>query len=385
MAGASCRVFAGDMIRGLGQYEQEKAELFLRFFSATSYDAVAPGEMDLALGAAFWRQEAKDLPFLVCANVYDAQRGKLLFSPWLLKKVRLKTGGTVRVAITGVLAAEYWPPVGLQREKQVEVALRDHVEALRQVVPEMRRKADMVVVLAHVGDVKAKELAQAFPDIDLIVAGHTSGVSVLQPAEARGTLVVSNGYAGKFDGQMVFRFDEKMKLTGHQPKQTALSDSVPEDPEIGRIVREFKGKWTAQPFSAAVPPASEPFFAGALTCQKCHGSQYEQWRKTPHARALTALVKSEGGKDAKNPECLRCHTLGFGKPQGFTSTNQLSPFLYGSVQCEHCHGAASGHIRQPAEKGKIVRRPLESVCISCHDKKQDPRFNYSKKLPSVRH
>jgi hypothetical protein len=382
---ASCRVFAGDMIRGPGQYEQEKADLLLRFLSAMNYDAVAPGEMDLSLGTAFWRERARRFPFFVCANVYDAQQGKLLFRPWLLKKVKLGGARTFRLAITGVLSAEYWPMPALPAQTQAELVVRDYVDALRQLVPKMRREADLVVVLAHVGDAKAKELAQALQDIDLIVAGHTAGVTIPQAPQMGAPVLVSNGYLGKIVGEVVFRFDDNRKRIGQEARQTGLSEDTPEDKEFADAVRDFKQKWAAQPFAAVAPPVSGPFFAGAPTCQSCHRAQHEQWRKTPHARALEPLVRSKGATDASNPECLRCHTLGYGKPQGFTAANQVSALLYGSVQCEHCHGAGSAHVRQPTEKGKVVRAPSEQACVSCHDKVRDPKFDYSKKLPLVSH
>jgi hypothetical protein len=383
--GVSCRVFAGDAIRGPGQYEQEKADLFLRFFSAMNYDAVSPGEMDLGLGAAFWRERASRFPFFVCANVYDAQQGKPLLRPWLLKKVRTEKGNIVRVAITGVLSAEYWPPPGLPAQMQPELALRDYVDALRQLVPKMRKEADLVVVLAHVGDAKAKELAQAFQGIDMIIAGHTAGVTIPQTPQTGATLVVSNGYLGRMVGEVVFRFDDKGKRIGQEARQTGLAENMPEDKEFAELVRSFTQKWAGQPYAAVAQPTAGPFFTGAMTCQGCHRPQYEQWRKTPHARALEPLVKSKGAKDASNPECIRCHTLGFGKPQGYSAANKMSALLYGSVQCGHCHGAGSAHVRQPMEKSKIVRAPSEQTCLSCHSKERDPKFNYLEKLRRVRH
>ena len=108
-------------------------------------------------------------------------------------------------------------------------------------------------------------------------------------------------------------------------------------------------------------------------CRKCHLKEHRSWSKTPHA---TALEKLEGD-DANNPECLQCHTTGYGEPSGFTSVDD-TPQLAG-VTCEACHGAGSGYRDKETMKdhdaslaaGLVL--PNEATCLGCHNE-QSPNF-----------
>jgi len=55
-------------------------------------------------------------------------------------------------------------------------------------------------------------------------------------------------------------------------------------------------------------------YSGDEFCAVCHRDQHATWLLTGHANAWDTLV--EHGAD-RDPQCLRCHTVGFGKPGGF--------------------------------------------------------------------
>ena len=104
-------------------------------------------------------------------------------------------------------------------------------------------------------------------------------------------------------------------------------------------------------------------------CRKCHLKEHRSWSKTPHAKALETLE----GDDASNPECLECHTTGYGKPTGFTSTDE-TPELAG-VTCEACHGAGGAYNDKELMKdhdaslaaGLMI--PDETTCLGCHNER----------------
>ena len=56
-----------------------------------------------------------------------------------------------------------------------------------------------------------------------------------------------------------------------------------------------------------------------------------------------------------------------------------------NVGCESCHGPGRKHIAAPGQ-GTVVRSPGEDNCVQCHDGKQDEgRFELSAYLPRVQH
>jgi len=93
----------------------------------------------------------------------------------------------------------------------------------------------------------------------------------------------------------------------------------------------------------------EHAYIGSKQCKKCHVKQYKSWLETSMAKSFELLKpgeraeqKTAAGLDAttdytKDPECLPCHTVGYGKQGGFVDI-ETTP-NHAGVGCEMCHGA----------------------------------------------
>lgn len=58
------------------------------------------------------------------------------------------------------------------------------------------------------------------------------------------------------------------------------------------------------------------------TCVQCHQTQYDVWKVSKHATAMIPLyIRNQH----KNPECVKCHSVGLQEPGGFTQVS--NPFL----------------------------------------------------------
>lgn len=125
--------------------------------------------------------------------------------------------------------------------------------------------------------------------------------------------------------------------------------------------------WGAARTLASTPPKGAKY-VGAKKCRSCHPKPYKTWRKTKHYKTFKKL---EGG-EKKNPDCLKCHTTGYGQPGGFVSEEE-TPKMTGTG-CESCHGRGSAHIeaaKNAPETGKwdkmISKVPLGTACANCHN------------------
>jgi hypothetical protein len=116
-------------------------------------------------------------------------------------------------------------------------------------------------------------------------------------------------------------------------------------------------------------------YLGVENCRGCHVSQYEQWRKTAHARSYETLVVQ---RKTEEKECVSCHVTGFGEPTGFTA--ELEGPDLGNVGCETCHGMGTEHAR-----GEGAVQITETMCLSCHDAQNSPDFEYAEYLKAVVH
>jgi hypothetical protein len=105
-----------------------------------------------------------------------------------------------------------------------------------------------------------------------------------------------------------------------------------------------------------------PQYVGSQNCAECHQGTHDEVFLTLHTQAFSVLVNK---KQDKNPQCLPCHTVGYGHTTGFVSAS-ATPQLRG-VQCENCHGPAGNHAANPDDPTVRPRVELAStVCGGCH-------------------
>lgn len=113
-----------------------------------------------------------------------------------------------------------------------------------------------------------------------------------------------------------------------------------------------------------------PQYAGSSACLECHASVHGSESQTRHSMALETLKQVH---QDKNPNCLPCHTVGYGLPTGFVS--ELATPRLGGVQCENCHGPAANHAANEMDLTVRPRMDIAAqVCGGCHNGSHQPTF-----------
>jgi 2',3'-cyclic-nucleotide 2'-phosphodiesterase (5'-nucleotidase family) len=187
-----------------------RGEATIRVMNALGYQFMALGNHDFEYGAARTRelQTVADFP-MRAANVRDDVSGM----PFLGDPTRVVESGGVRV---GLLALGYHntPETGNRRNTE-GLTFTSGIDAARRLVPALRERADVVVVVSHQGTVIDSVLAEGVPGIDVIVGGHSHDritpprrvggswmVQALSDASALGelTLTVEGGRVTRLDG-----------------------------------------------------------------------------------------------------------------------------------------------------------------------------------------
>lgn len=127
-------------------------------------------------------------------------------------------------------------------------------------------------------------------------------------------------------------------------------------------------------------PPNDAKYIGSDKCKICHLKEYKTWSKTKHAKNFDALQ----GDEQKNPDCLKCHTTGYGEPGGFVSVDE-TPKLK-NTGCEECHGPGSAHadVAQNApdsgEWDKKINKAPQNTCAKCHN----PHINQKERVEKLR-
>jgi 2',3'-cyclic-nucleotide 2'-phosphodiesterase (5'-nucleotidase family) len=225
--------------------QSDKAHLILNCYNLLGYDALGIGDDDLSLGKDFLADLSKraDFPF-ICSNLVDKDTGQAIFRTEVIKEA-----GGLRVAIFSLLSPNFFSDALDSRTKGI--ALSEPLEEARNVLSRIRPRADVVVLLSHLGYTADIELAETLPGIDVILGGR-SGRSLSYPVRIKDTIIVQLGSKGLHVGELLFQLppDRSSRPDSALKAAIPLSYSDKEHPEIAEMVRAYKRKHSPEWFKA---------------------------------------------------------------------------------------------------------------------------------------
>jgi hypothetical protein len=371
----------------LGEFTKDDAttgKLETRFiwdaFERMGVAAVSPGPRELAGWSVFKDLVARKTIPVITSNVALQSGGPIG------ERFHIITVNGIRVALFSLMGrAEYTrmrPPEG------TEFTLADPTETARNLVPRLRKQADLVVLMSQMAPGDTDQLLRAIPGIDVALYGQNP--SYEEHARKLGdTVVQETGKQGKYLGELVLVVGPQGGILDFVSRNRVLDKTAPEKEEMAALVVEtqkkagrLRSEAAGQQKSAAGIDASGERFLGAEICRRCHERQFQSWATSPHGHALASLDRPIQGKP-RTDECLRCHVTGYGHSGGYSGAEAAvqsgaRPDL-SNVQCETCHGPGSEHNRT----GKVVVSEL--LCRSCHTPEWSPDFDYEKAMAAVKH
>ncbi len=187
---------AGDVNTGVPASDLLDAEPDLKLMNLIGYDAMALGnhEFDNAREVLLKQRGWAEFPFLA-ANIVKKADGQPLVDPYLIKDL-----DGLKVAILGLITPDV--PILVFPDNVKDLEFKDPIATAKKYVPELKKRADLVVALSHLGlypensdKIGDVQLAEAVPDIDVIVGGHTH-TSLEDPVVVGKTLIVqADGYS----------------------------------------------------------------------------------------------------------------------------------------------------------------------------------------------
>ncbi len=163
-------------------------EVMIELVAAAKYDVLNAGDQEFVEGIDFLLPRVKrfNLP-MISASIVRRESRKRLFPAY-----RILQRNGLRVAIVGVV-----PPQSFDFIEEPAVHIRQLTPVLKKILPEITEKSDLVVLLLHAGDWAAEPLLQTFPELNVVICGHTQEkVS----RRYRGKLIVQAGQDGEYLG-----------------------------------------------------------------------------------------------------------------------------------------------------------------------------------------
>jgi len=353
------------------------------------YDAWTPGETELYYGIANLAKFAEAMKCdAVSANLMDA-KGKPIFKDRVIKTI-----AGLKIGITGVTSKTIFEGVPVQSNLgATDYQFLDPIESLKPIVTALQKETDAVVVLAHLGAGDARRLAEEVPGIDAIIAGHRPGY-MPSPDRVGDVVIMRAGDRGQYGAKLALTFDASKKIIDYKGSADALNESYPADATFGNDVQKFIDSMAKTEADAARKAAianaggtGKDKYLGTDICARCHSDIYTQWAKGPHASAFQTLVAANKQTDRS---CISCHVTGWGDPTGYQTvvyrTNSAGKpdttdaVEMRNVQCESCHGKGTQH-GSPGMLTKVT----EETCLTCHDKANDPNFDFKKAIAAGLH
>jgi 5'-nucleotidase/UDP-sugar diphosphatase len=196
------------------------------------YDALNLGIPELLFGKAFLERTRSQVSFPYIASNLLYGGGRL---PWIREYVIKEVGG-IKVAILGILDPEDFKKIPLGGDvKGFEVISPE--AALDRLLPEVRGKADLVILLSQLNEVKNRALVEAVREMDVVI--YSERGRLVQPPE-KNVIFLETRTRGMTMGLLTITLDDKGARSVNERRYLYLDPSVPDNGEIQALVSTYK-------------------------------------------------------------------------------------------------------------------------------------------------
>jgi 5'-nucleotidase/UDP-sugar diphosphatase len=227
---------AGDALQGTYISNSNQGTAVVELMNLAGLNAMTLGnhEFDWGLDVLRARIAQAQFPCLAANLAVDPNVELGDISPYVV----LDTG-QIRL---GVLGLTYHDLGTIVKASAIEgIRSLPPVETARRYLPEIRERADLVIVLSHLGAEGDRALAEAVPEIPLIVGGHSHS-DLYAGLRVGDTLIVRAGAYGASLGQVEIMLDRRRKdrvLEETTAQLIPVTDSANSSEEAAQIVAEW--------------------------------------------------------------------------------------------------------------------------------------------------
>lgn len=236
-------VSSGDFVQGGTAGAISRGQYVADIMRQVDYDVITLGNHEFDYPVSHTEQLLKYIGApVVSANLYDLQKQKYVYAPFLIKKF-----GKTKIAFVGVTTPGtlYTETAAFYENGQQRYDLRekDFYEVIQHAVDKARhRGADYVVLLAHLGEdpdrtgITSHELVRHTTGIDIVLDGHTHSViphDTIVDAAGKPVVVTETGTKFNHIGALLIRNGRitnelipSRTLSQRSSKVAAVTDSI---------------------------------------------------------------------------------------------------------------------------------------------------------------
>ncbi|CUS97454.1 bifunctional metallophosphatase/5'-nucleotidase [Candidatus Kryptobacter tengchongensis] len=246
---------AGDDFQGTPISSLTKGRSQIELMNLINPDAMTLGNHEFDYGRDALEENLKIAKFeVISANLWDKRKGKLFVKPYIVKKL-----GKAKIGVIGLITPELFKLSLKENLKDLELLNTERV--LKQYINELKNKekVDLIIALTHIGVNEDSILATKFPEIKIIIGGHSHTV-LQEPKIVNNVIICQAGSRGEYlgylevsidlDGDSVYSYKGKLirVINGIvKPDETALK-KVEElekmvDKEFGQVIGKLEVDW----------------------------------------------------------------------------------------------------------------------------------------------
>jgi 2',3'-cyclic-nucleotide 2'-phosphodiesterase (5'-nucleotidase family) len=229
------------MMKGFSQFKLDAANISYRDLIYTA-QLLAKDKYDTRV---------KEMPLvenMISANMVAAKDLDKVVTPkpYIIKEVNGNRFGksSFKIGIIGLTQPGPGDKSGL--------IIQEPLQKMREILPELRSKVDLVVVLGYMSLDLSKKMAKDNPGIDIIIGANANPLPPTAQREGN-TVIVYSVNQTKSLGELRLYLDAQGKVTDYLNRYIVLDANIPDVPEAAKInetakkeVEAAKAKYNAE-------------------------------------------------------------------------------------------------------------------------------------------
>ncbi|MBM4286498.1 MAG: bifunctional metallophosphatase/5'-nucleotidase [Deltaproteobacteria bacterium] len=222
---------AGDMIQGDNWANLFQGRSVIELLNVMRLDAMVLGNHEFDFGQAVLRRRLREARFPVLGANVQGLKG---IKPYVIKKVQ-----GVRVAIVGIATPD--TAVSTHPRNVAGLKFLSPEDTVKKYLPSLKRRADLVILLTHLGYPVDRALAEKAPGADVIVGGHTH-TKLVKPTVIGRTVIVQAWEHAKALGVLDLELKDGKVVKAEGRLEEIKPVAGQEDPKTLHIVKKYQSR-----------------------------------------------------------------------------------------------------------------------------------------------
>jgi 2',3'-cyclic-nucleotide 2'-phosphodiesterase (5'-nucleotidase family) len=226
----SLLIASGDMVQGDNWANFFQGKSVIDLMNQMRFDAMSVGNHEFDYGSEILKERIRQANFPVLgANV---QGMETFLQPYVIREIE-----GVRIALIGIVTED--TPVTTNPKNVLGLTFASPTATLTALISKLRKEADLIVVLSHIGFNADRQLAAKVGDIDVMIGGH-SHTRVDKPVLIGKTVIVQDYEHGKTLGVLDIAISEGKVVSTSGYLADIKPDSMPMDNVIAEKVALYQ-------------------------------------------------------------------------------------------------------------------------------------------------